>query len=135
MANYYTGSGYAYFDVAQLQEGLLNYAWASRGKLKKYLENDVCPMLENYMKANHPWRNRTGTAEEGLTADFEEEDGGSTFTIRVYHTAYNDGYPYGQRLEYDYGRRYAILEPTVLTKGGEVINGMRGLLNDVGFYG
>lgn len=134
-ANYYLGSGYARLDAAQLQEGLLKYAWASRGKLKKYLENDVCPMLEQYMKQNHAWKNRTGTAERGLTADVEEDKSNDyVLNVRVYHTAYNNGFPYGKRLEYDYGRKYAILEPTVRLKGPEVINNMKGLLNDVGFY-
>lgn len=141
MANsYYHGSAYAQIDVGQVKEGLLRYAWASRGKLKKYLSNDVCPMLESYMKHNHTWQNRTYTAERGLTADVIEsaksvKDDDYALTVRVYHTAYHNGYPYGERLEYDYEGRYAILEPTVRLKGGEVVEGMRGLLDDVGFYG
>lgn len=139
MGNYYTGQGYCYVDSIQLQEGLLNYAWASKGKLKNYLEKDVCPMLEQYMKQNHKWKNRTYTAERGLTADVVESGLGGkdtdTFIVRVYHTAYNNGYPYGERLEHDYGGKYAILEETVLQKGGEVVNGMKGLLEKVGFYG
>lgn len=137
---YYHGLAYAQVNVANLQEGLLRYAWASRGKLKKYLENDVCPMLERYMKSNHRWQNRTGTAERGLTADVVEsakgvKDDDYSLSVRVYHTAYHNGFPYGEMLEHAYNEQYAILEPTVRNKGGEVIESMRGLLDDVGFYG
>ena len=139
MANYYHGAAYATVDVADVQEGLLWYAWASRGKLKKYLEHDVCPALERYMKQNRPWKDRTTTAREGLKADVQESGNQKTddyqIGVRVYHTAYNRGYPYGNRLEYDYGERYAILRPTVERKGQEVVEGMYGLLEDVGFYG
>ncbi len=140
MSNYYNGSGYCHVDVAEVQDGLLKYAWASRGKLKKFLEQQECPMLEEYMKSNHAWQNRTGTAERGLTADVEEsgksvKDDDYSLRVRLYHTAYNDGYPYGERLEYDYEKRYAILEPTVRLKGSQVVNDMEGVLEKVGFYG
>ena len=136
---YTHGLAYAQVDVADVQNGLLRYAWASRGKLKKYLVNDVCPMLESYMKHNHKWQNRTRTAEEGLTADVVEsakgvKDSDYSLTVRVYHTAYHNGFPYGEMLEHAYDERYAILEPTVRNKGGEVVEGMEGLLNEVGFY-
>jgi len=147
MANYYHGAAYATVDVADVQEGLLWYAWASRGKLKKYLEQDVCPALERYMKQNRPWQDRTTTAREGLKADVQESGNQKSddyqIGVRVYHTAYHNGFPYGMSLEYGSynvrtgrkNRPYPILRPTVEKKGQEVVEGMYGLLEDVGFYG
>ena len=62
--------------------------------------------IEEYMKANAPWQDRTGMARDGLTAEYVEE--GHKHMIYLYHTV-----DYGIWLEIRWNGRYAIIEPTV----------------------
>lgn len=45
---------------------------------------DEAEAIQNDMRTNHPWRNRTGDAEGGLTAEWIDE--GNTQVIAAYHT-------------------------------------------------
>lgn len=84
--------------------------------------------LEQYMKANHPWKNRTGNAERGLHADVDTSEKCYRQTITLAHGA--DIY-YGVYLEYYYGRKYAIIEPTIRIKGPEIVNDLRGMIGPI----
>ena len=79
--------------------------------------------LERYMKANRPWRDRTGAARAGLSAKVTSSRMNYVQTIELTH-----GVPYGVYLEYSMGRRYAILEPTIRLKGPDIINDLQGKL-------
>ena len=72
--------------------------------------------LEQYMKANRPWTDRTGAAKAGLIAQvsYENDD---ELQIYLSHSVY-----YGVYLEYAMEKRFAIIYPTILTQGPEVIN-------------
>lgn len=79
--------------------------------------------VENYMKQNHPWQNRTGRAEAGLHTKVENLSGGigSRVAIGLYHG--DIVWPwYGIHLEYSMGRRFAIIEPTQKFYGPKIIN-------------
>lgn len=80
--------------------------------------------LERYMKAYHPWQNRTGAAEAGLSAKVSSSTKNYVQTIKLSH-----GVPYGVYLEYSMGRRFAIIEPTMRLKGPEIVNGLQGKLD------
>lgn len=80
--------------------------------------------IEKYMKANHPWKNRTGAAEKGLSAKLTTSKKKYANTIALSH-----GVPYGVYLEYSMERRFAIIEPTIRIKGPEFVNDLQGKLN------
>lgn len=74
--------------------------------LKSFVDTEIAPMLEGYMKNNRPWTDRTGNARRGLkvvtTISTDE------LTLRLWHTV-----AYGIYLEYSRAGRYAILNPTL----------------------
>lgn len=76
--------------------------------------------LEIYMKANHPWKNRTGAAEAGLSARLISSPSDYVQTIGLSH-----GVPYGIYLENSMERRFAIIEPTIRIKGPDIVNGLQ----------
>lgn len=77
--------------------------------------------IEIFMKSNHPWRNRTGAAEAGLSARVSSSRLNYVQTIKLSH-----GVPYGVYLEYAMGRRFAIIEPTMRIKGPEIVDDLYG---------
>lgn len=79
--------------------------------------------LERFMKANHPWQNRTGAAEAGLSAKVISSPADYVQSIELNHGVY-----YGVYLEYSMGRRFAILEPTIRLKGPEIVDDLQGKL-------
>lgn len=79
--------------------------------------------LEQYMKSNHPWKNRTGAAEAGLSAKVSSSKLNYVQTIDLKH-----GVPYGVYLEHSMERRFAIIEPTIRLKGPEIVGDLRGKL-------
>lgn len=93
-----------------------------RGVVEAYMVQKA-EDLERYMKANHPWRNRTGAAEAGLSARVSSSRMNYVQTIELAH-----GVPYGVYLEYSMEKRFAIIEPTMRLKGPEIVNDLRGKL-------
>lgn len=77
--------------------------------------------LEMYMKSNHPWQNRTGAAEAGLSARLSSSPKNYAQRIDLAH-----GVPYGVYLEYSMERRFAIIEPTIRIKGPEIVDDLKG---------
>lgn len=83
---------------------------------------DLASEVEDYMKANAPWGDRSGAARAGLTADYV--DGGIfQHAIVLYHTV-----DYGIWLEIRWNGQYAIIVPTMEKFGPEVMAGMGGLI-------
>lgn len=76
----------------------------------------IAKELEQYMKANHPWQNRTGNAERGLKAQVTQSAKRYVTTIELSHSVY-----YGIYLEKGFEERYAIIQPTIKTKGSEIM--------------
>lgn len=74
--------------------------------------------VETYAKNHAPWEDRSGDARDGLTAKayFETTGVGRKYTIMLYHTV-----DYGIWLEIRWNGRYAIIMPTLLAKGTELM--------------
>lgn len=77
--------------------------------------------MEDYMKANAPWEDRTGDARDGLTAVMEEDP--IRPTIHLYHTV-----SYGLWLEIRWNGLYAIIMPTIEDMGPGLIQVLDGAI-------
>lgn len=67
------------------------------------------PTIEQYMQANAPWQDRTGTARRELFTEVIDV-AGSMVIILLSH---GPNVPYGVFLELKFGGRDAILAPTI----------------------
>lgn len=72
--------------------------------------------IEEYMRSNAPWEDRSGEAREGLTAEYDST-GLFQHSIILYHTV-----EYGIWLEIRWNGRYAIIQPTVEHFGPEIMS-------------
>lgn len=145
-SNYSYGNPYAEIsvDISEVTDGLDDFNVRTKRALRRYLEQDACPMLVNYMVSNHPWTNRTRTAEKGLDAKVLKSGNMKRtdfmLEVELSHSAYNNGFPYGLALEngsYNVrtGRRnkpYPILKPTVERFSPKIIEDMQGIVD---YYG
>ena len=146
MGGYSLGGSYAEYtiDASDVIDGLDEFNVKAKRALRRYLEQEACPMLVDYMVSNHPWKNRTRTAEIGLTAKVTKTGNMKrtdwNLELEIAHTAYHNGFPYGMSLEngsYNArtGRRnkpYPIIEPTKRIMFPKVIEDMEGVLD---YYG
>lgn len=80
--------------------------------------NDVCEAgavsMECYAKANAPWTDRTGNARRTIESFIEKEN-------HKRHIGVCGNMLYSPALEMLYGKKYAILYPTVQAKTGEIM--------------
>jgi hypothetical protein len=83
------------------------------------------PEIENWMKSNAPWTDRTGNARNGLAA--RAYDDGESHGIILYHQV-----PYGIWLEVRFNGEYAIIGPALEYWGPIVMKGCEDLLTKVG---
>lgn len=72
--------------------------------------NYVAPKLEQHMKSNATWTDRTGAARNGLGAQVVA--GNNKVAIVLFHSV-----SYGVYLETRWGGKYAIIRPTIATGG------------------
>lgn len=79
--------------------------------------------LENYMKTHRPWTDRTGNARAGLKCEVSTSKMKRVTTLELSHSVY-----YGVYLEYGMGKRFAIIQPTIKTKGPDIIRDMQGFM-------
>lgn len=79
-------------------------------------------MLQDHMKSTAPWTDQTGEARRRLSAKSEKVENGYQITLA-------HGVDYGINLELDHEKRYAVIQPTILEKSNEVMQGFEGLLN------
>ena len=77
--------------------------------------------VQDYMRQNAPWNDRTGNARGGLKCEAEGDADG--FRLYLMHTV-----DYGIWLEVRWGGKYAIIEPTVEAMGPAVMSALDGLL-------
>lgn len=87
-----------------------------------------CLEATNYMRANHPWNNRTGNAERGLNAAIAGIENGE-IKMYLYHSV-----PYGKYLEGENGFRYPyagllhIIEPTIQQFSPQLVMNLQGIM-------
>lgn len=124
-----------YVDIFDVVNGLNDFDSITQRKLYAQLE-EIAEDLEQYMKNNHPFQNRTGDAEKNLTATAYDKEYGRSgnkqmMGVKLSHSAVHRGFGYGKALEYgtSHAAAYPILEPTVRLKGPEEFLKLRGLLN------
>jgi hypothetical protein len=79
------------------------------------------PNVENYMRNEAPWTDRTGNARNGLLARAFKE--GDSVGIDLFHSV-----PYGIFLEAKHNGAYAIIQPTIDHMGPIVMEHFRRLL-------
>lgn len=82
----------------------------------------MAPRVENYMKNNAPWTDRTGNARNGLAARPYED--GDSVGIVLYHQV-----NYGIWLELRWDGKYAIINPAIDAMGPEVMRSYERLLD------
>ncbi len=84
----------------------------------KQVLGDLTKDIEKWMKANAPWKDRTGKARATLSATLVTNDY-PTPLIGVITLSH--GVPYGLWLEVAHGGRYSILGPTIDYWGGRIM--------------
>lgn len=94
---------------------------AALGTFMEYESGNV----QDYMRANAPWTDRTGNARQGLFAKHEASL--TSHKIVCYHTM-----PYGIWLEVAHDGQYRIIVPTIQSEGKRVMNGIRKLMAALG---
>ena len=82
----------------------------------------MAPEVENYMKVNAPWTDRTSNARNGLAARAYRE--GTEIGIVCFHQV-----EYGIWLEIKNEGRYAIIQPTIDEMGPDVMRRYNRLLD------
>lgn len=82
--------------------------------------------LENQAKQNAPWTDRTGHARQRLTGDANEVEKG--WQIELSH-----GVDYGIYLELAHEKRFAILQPTIISRSNEILHGFTHLMDKMGY--
>lgn len=112
------------FDASELFDGLGALESRTDMALRMYAET-AAKDLEGYMKQNAPWTNRTGHARQRLTGTVEDVPKG--YRIKLAH-----GVDYGLHLEYANEKKYAILEPALLSQSNKVVKGFGKLLSRLG---
>lgn len=85
------------------------------GRARKAAMEKLSEEMIQYAKDNHPWENRTGDAEAGISAHIIDNPDKDTTVIWLGHAV-----PYGVWLEIMQGGRFAILLPTLYKFAPEV---------------
>ena len=115
-------------DMDQAITIMQNYVLAVRNAIIKAVDKymkEACGNLESYMKRNRPWKDHTVRARQGLRATWERT-AETEWTITLSHSV-----SYGLFLELAHEKRFAIIQPTILAKGPEVINHFSNILNTI----
>lgn len=108
-------------DMGSILQGLSVTEDKAMVAVRMYAET-AAAKLESYMKSNRPWTDRTGNAKARLSASVQE-------VINGYRIALAHGVEYGLWLELANEKRYAIIQPTILSQSGEVMEGFENLIS------
>lgn len=82
--------------------------------------------IQNEMRINASWTDRTGQARGNLFGVIERPRH-KKWLVRIYAV---HGVPYGVFLELRYGGRYAIIIPTLLRLGPQIIKDVQAMIKD-----
>ena len=96
-----------------LTPGIVTYGAVLSARVLEVMR-EYAREMEDYAKSNHPWSNRTGDAEAGLTTTVEENP--FRPKIYLYHTV-----SYGLWLEVRFNGLYAVILPTIEDLGPGLI--------------
>lgn len=111
--------------VNNIPSGINKYHQKSMLAIKMFGSVEAAK-LRAHMKIKRPWTDRSNAAKLALDCKFEIP---SKDIMRFVLT---QGVEYGIWLETCNEKRYAILEPTVILKGPEVLSNMNMLLEKLG---
>lgn len=111
-------------DTKSLQSGIKQMGERAQQAVLMYGKNQS-KVLESYAKQNAPWTDRTTMARKSLRGDAEKTDSGVRISLA-------HGVDYGLWLELAKEKKYAIVMPTIQTKGKEVLDGYAQLLEKMG---
>ena len=116
----------AFFEMnsKQLQDGMKKLDERAEEAILMY-GKDQSKVLESYAKEHAPWTDMTTMARKSLRGDAMKIENGGRITL-------SHGVEYGIWLELANEKRYAIVKPTIETKGKDVLNGYANLLNKMG---
>jgi len=81
------------------------------------------PEIEEWMKANHPWQNRTGDAEAGLNTVVED------VALDMVQIILQHGVEYGRYLELTRQGVWGVIAPAIDYWGPVVWRDVRAMLN------
>lgn len=111
-------------DMSGLEAGLNAFMGKSEAALRMYAETAALK-LQNYMRDNARWTDRTGQARQRLTGTVTKVTSGYKITLA-------QGVDYGIWLELAHEKRFAIIQPTILANSNEVMTGFNKLLERLG---
>lgn len=114
------------YDDTELLKGLQTLQGRSDMAFLAYADTAALK-LQNHAKVNAPWTDRTGMARRQLAAGVEDHTGRNL--IRIYLA---QGVNYGIWLELANEKRFAIIQPTINLKSGEVMRGLQNLMERIG---
>ena len=109
------------YSESSLAKGLDNMSEKLGAVLLMFAQNKAI-QLQAEMKAQRPWKDRTGQAKASLSAVVSSPNE-STVRITLAH-----GVDYGIWLELAHGKNYAIIVPTIDRAGPQMISELHGLL-------
>lgn len=110
-------SGFVWEITPEVAFGRLteNYARTLREGARA-IANQRAPEIAEWMKANHPWQNRTGAAEAGLHTTVEE----ISLDMIAIILAHGDDILYASYLELAHGGVWGVIAPA-LDYWGQVV--------------
>lgn len=111
-------------DVKSMKSGLQQMNERAEAAILMYGKNQS-KVLESHAKQGAPWTDRTTMARKSLRGDAEKTNSGVRISLA-------HGVDYGLWLELANEKRYAIIMPTIETKGKEVLDGYAQLLSKMG---
>jgi hypothetical protein len=102
-------------------------SWAIYGQLYK-LSSRFQMEIENWMKANASWQDRTGNARQGLAVDVIPAPTKITLVLTIGRHPNGGFLSYGKHLELSMGGEYAIVGPAVDHWAPKVFEAARSLV-------
>lgn len=108
--------------ITDLQKQLTILTKVFEKQVDKYVGKSA-NKLEAYMKKNRKWTDRSERARQGLVAKWEKGPTETDWKITLAHSV-----SYGVFLELAHEKKYAIIQPTILVKGPEVMSGFNKIL-------
>lgn len=114
------------FNADGMVKGLNTLLSKTEMAVMMYAET-ASKQLEGHAKVNAPWTDRTGAARNRLRSYTEHRP-------RAIRIVLAHGVSYGIWLELANEKRFAIIQPTIDLKSGEVFAGLKNLFNRMGVW-